>query len=323
MFWHGGMQIQIEQTKAALEKIGVDVEYFRWWDETQTGEILHFFGRTPTGLLRAAQGKGMKVVQAELLTGQGSRPLWKHRLHWAAIRVLGLAMPHSVVDHFHWDSYRLADACVALTPWEAQLMVEVFGAPRERVHVVPNGVEECFLQSSPRIRGTWLVCTATITERKRVLELARSAVRAEVPVWVIGKPYNDSEPYARQFARFAQEHSAYVRFEGAVSDRVRLAEIYREARGFVLLSAVESLSISALEAAACECPLLLSDLPWARTVFGDSASYCPLGSVRVTARRLRQFYDQAHTAPRPPRPVDWLQVARQLTTVYESVCASR
>jgi glycosyltransferase involved in cell wall biosynthesis len=141
-------------------------------------------------------------------------------------------------------------------------------------------------------------------------------------LWVIGKPYNDSDPYARQFAKFAQDHSAFVRFEGPVSDRVRLAEIYREARGFVLLSAVESLSISALEAAACECPLLLGDLPWARTAFGDSASYCPLGSVRVTARRLRQFYDQAHTVPRPPRPAGWLQIARQLTAVYESICAS-
>ena len=91
------MQIQIEQTKAAPEKIGVNVEYLRWWDETQTGEILHFFGRTPTALVRAAQAKGMKVVQAELLTGQGSRPLWKRRLHWAAVRVFGLAMPRGAV----------------------------------------------------------------------------------------------------------------------------------------------------------------------------------------------------------------------------------
>ena len=29
---HGGLQIQIEQTKAALEKIGIEVEYLRFWD---------------------------------------------------------------------------------------------------------------------------------------------------------------------------------------------------------------------------------------------------------------------------------------------------
>ena len=32
---HGGLQSQIEQTKGALERIGVDVEFLRWWDEQQ------------------------------------------------------------------------------------------------------------------------------------------------------------------------------------------------------------------------------------------------------------------------------------------------
>ncbi len=55
MLTHGGGQIQIEQTIAGLEKIGVAAEYLRWYDENQTGDVLHFFGRIPTGLLRLAQ----------------------------------------------------------------------------------------------------------------------------------------------------------------------------------------------------------------------------------------------------------------------------
>ncbi len=51
------------------------------------------------------------------------------------------------------------------------------------------------------------------------------------------------------------------------NNRSQLAEIYRPVRGFVRLSTKESVSLSALEAEACECPLLLSDLPWARTTF--------------------------------------------------------
>ena len=44
---HGGMLIQIRQTKAALEALGCQVEYLRWWDETQRANILHYFGRLP------------------------------------------------------------------------------------------------------------------------------------------------------------------------------------------------------------------------------------------------------------------------------------
>src|ERR1019366_772376 len=37
---HGGEQVQIEQTKTALERAGVEVEFLRWWDAAkgdQTG----------------------------------------------------------------------------------------------------------------------------------------------------------------------------------------------------------------------------------------------------------------------------------------------
>ena len=41
---HGGLQIQIVQTRDALSKLGVETDYVRWWDDRQTGDLLHFFG---------------------------------------------------------------------------------------------------------------------------------------------------------------------------------------------------------------------------------------------------------------------------------------
>ena len=32
---HGGFQTQIVQTKVALERIGVEVDWLRWWDDEQ------------------------------------------------------------------------------------------------------------------------------------------------------------------------------------------------------------------------------------------------------------------------------------------------
>ena len=321
---HGGTQTQIEQTKAALEKIGVEVEFLRWWDDSQRGDILHYFGRPPLPLTILAQQKGMKVVLADLLTAQGSRPRWKHWLHRAAQRVLRATLPASLTAGVTSESYRVADACCALTPWEAHLMRFIFGAPSERVHVLPNGVEAEFFQASKRTRGSWLVCTATITPRKRVVELAEAAVQARTPIWIIGKPYAESDPYHGRFMKIANTNRDLVRFEGPVNDRARLAEIYREAHGFVLLSTMESLSLSALEAAACECPLLLSDLPWARVTFADDASYCPITrDAASTAKSLREFYDAAPTLPPPPKPKTWIEVAQQLKGLYGELVAGK
>ena len=321
-FAHGGFQVQIEQTKAALEANGVEVEYLRWWDDAQKASIIHFFGAPPILYLSYALQKGFRVVAAPLLTATGSRPPWKLWIQRVLIAAARRTMPGIITGRFAWESYRRSDACVALTSWEGHLMSYLYGAPRNRVHVVPNGVEEVFLNSQPVARGPWLVCTATITERKRVLELAEAAVRAQTPVWIIGKAYSDSEPYAQKFLRLAREQPRWIRYEGAIGERTRLARVYREARGFALLSTMESLSLSALEAAACECPLLLSDLPWARTTFNDSAAYCPVAATGRTVAALRRFYDAAPGLKPPPKPLSWSDVARQLKGLYERLLST-
>jgi glycosyltransferase involved in cell wall biosynthesis len=316
---HGGAQIQIEQTLSALKAAGVEAEPLRWWDASQSGDIIHHVGRMPAELIRLAHQKNIKVVMAELLTATGSRSRRELALQKFLTGILRKVLPATFAGRMDWDSYRLADACIALTPWEAHLMSYLFGAPKERVHVVPNGVEDVFLNSAAAVRGPWLVCTSTIVERKRVLELARAAVIAQTPLWVIGKPYSDADPYAQQFSALAKRHPQIIRYEGVIQDRALLAHIYREARGFVLLSAMESLSLSALEAAACECPLLLGDLPWARSAFGDHASYCPVGGPERAAGYLRKFYDDAPSLKPPPKPASWPEIARQLKAIYEQV----
>ena len=320
MLAHGGMQIQIEQSMAALGKLGVSVEPLRWWDEAQSGDVLHHFNRIPTHLQRMAQAKGMKVVMSAFLSGLGARPAWQRFLQKQVFRAIRPVSPRSLRDRFAWDSYRSLDAMLAMTPYEASLLTGIHNAPPSRVHIVPNGVEEVFLKGQPVQRGPWLVCTATITELKGVLKLAQMAVRAEVPIWIIGKAYSDKDGYTRDFIEYARQNATLVRYEGPIGDRERLARIYREARGFVLLSNWESLSLSALEAAACRCPLLLSDLPWAHDAFKDKAAYCPVNEpLAASAEVLRRFYQSAPNLEPPPTPLSWLEVGAQIKAVYDLI----
>jgi glycosyltransferase involved in cell wall biosynthesis len=321
---HGGHQIQILRTLAALEANGVQVEPVRWWDENQTGDLIHYFGRMPAEHIRLAHQKNIRVVIGELLTAQGSRSESQLRRQKIISRTVEKFAPANFVAAFNWESYRLADAVIAMTPWEKHLMNYLFGAPLEKIFIVPNGVEEVFLTAPKTPRGQWLACTATITPRKRVLELAQAAVRAQTPLWIIGKAYTESDPYVRQFYALAKQHPQLICTDSpTMSDRAGLAKIYRAARGFVLLSAMETRSLAAEEAAACECPLLLSDLPWARTTFENAATYCPLAkSVEATAQALRKFYDAAPDLPLPPKPPTWNEIGRQLKTIYERILAA-
>jgi len=316
---HGGFQIQIEQTRAALKQVGVEVDFLRWWDDGQAGDIIHYFGRPFTSYVDLAHRKSIKVVFTALHSSLGIRSAWKRRAQKALIRTAEKVLP-SFLERLSWESYRAADACIALTPWEAQLVREMFDAPPDKVYVVPNGVEEVFFAPRMAPSGKWLVTTASILPVKRIVETARAAVLAETPYWVIGKPMGENEAYYRDYSELCRANPKILRYEGPIADRAKLAEVYREARGFILLSDWESLSISALEAAAAQCPLLLSDLPWARTAFGDQASYCPTGSsTNATAESLRQFYANAVTLKPPEKPKRWVEVAQQLKAIYESL----
>ena len=316
---HGGFQAQIEQTKKGLETEGLEVEWLRWWDANQTGDIIHYFGRPTAAYIQAAHAKGLKFVMAELLTGLGSRSRPQRLIQKALVQAAQRFLPKDFSARLGWEAYREADACVALTEWERKLMISTFRA--RHVHVVPNGVEEIFLCSEPVKREDSLVCTATITPRKNVLKLAQAAVQAQTPLWIIGEPYTVEDSYFKNFLEFTRCHAEILRYEGGIRDRRQMAQAYRKARGFVLLSTMESLSLSALEATACECPLMLSNLPWARTTFGDNATYCSASSSTVEiARALRSFYDSAPTSPLPEKPKTWRGIARDLHGIYGLVC---
>ena len=320
MLAHGGFQIQIEETKKALEEVGVEVEWLRWWDASQKGDVVHYFGRPSNAYIDFAHQKGLNVVMSELLTGLGSRSSIQRRLQKSLMILSRQLLPSAFTARMAWDSYQKADAIVALTSWEKQLMVEMFDAPCEKVHVIPNGVEEVFFEKADKLTesGKWLVCTATITERKRVLELSEAAILAKTPVWVIGTPYSKQDPYYLRFLEIVKESEGMVRYEGGISDRQQMAEIYRSARGFVLLSTMESLSLSALEAAASGCPLLLSDLPWARGTFAEHACFCADSSLAVMTRSLRAFYDLPHHPISLP-PARWRDVATSLRDLYQEI----
>ena len=319
---HGGQQIQVEHTMAALQANGVEVEPLRWWDARQTGDLIHYFGRMSCEHIRFAHQKGMRVVMAELLTGPGSRTKGQLRIQRMVKTLVKRFAPGGLILSFNWESYQLADTIVANTVWEGHLMEYLLDADPQKIVVVPNGIEEVFLKTPVVERGPWLVCTATIAGRKRVLELARAAVAAMTPLWVIGKPYTEQDSYARQFLALARQNPTIIRYEGGIQDRQKLAEIYRAARGFVLLSTMETLSLSADEAAASGCPLLLSDLPWARFTFREGASYVSINAdTSATAAALRRFYDAAPQLPLPRLPSTWFEIGRQLKTIYELTLA--
>lgn len=322
-FAHGGVQIQVEQTMAALQGQGVEASPLPWWDDTFSPDLIHFFGKPALSYARLVKQKQIRLVVADLLTSQGSRGALQ-RIPFSIICFLDRLVGGRLRQKLGWSVYDLADACICLTPWEASLVRNMYGARHARIQIVPNGVERVFLEDQGKqARGDYLVTTVTITPRKRVVEMVRAAALAKVKLRVIGKPYHSQDPYFLLFLQTVREARPWVEYVGAIEDRAHLAREYRQAAGFILLSAMESQSLSALEAAACGCPLLLSDLPWAQSSFGPEASYAPLAPEEKTAPFLRRFVEGISNAPKVKRVSSWDDVASRLVEIYREAITSR
>lgn len=311
--------LRIEQTKSALEAGGVEVEFLRWWDEGQRGDLFHYFGRPTGAYFELARQKQIRFVLADGLTGLGSGPPGSRVAHKALRHLARSCLPPSVIQgRFGWACYTLADACIALTPQAGQWMIEMYSASPERVHGVPDGVDPIFLNAPPTPRGEWLVAPVPWAEPRLALDLAEAAVLARTPLQFVGKVREEDRD--GPFLQRVRDNPSLLRYEGDPGNPTARASNYRQARGFVGCTTEASLSPSVLEAAACACPLLLADGPWARSAFGESARFCRIpASAGCLAGILREFYDAAPGLPAAPRPPSWIEVGRRLKALYETV----
>ena len=318
---HGGLQVQIEQTSAALMRRGQKVGMLRWWDAQDVPELIHFFGLPSLAYLDRAKAKKTPLVVTHLLTTSCNRTparLFAQKL--VTRTLLSLRCLDSMSAKMGWLSLQRADAVVVGLEAEKRFLVNVWGVPAERIHKIPLGVHRAFLDEEKdhgkdlqTLPEKFLVSVGTICARKRSLEIARLAKAGGIPMVFVGKPLS----HDAYFSAFSSEiANSSVRYISHVSDPHKLASIYRRAAGFVHFSDGENWCLAAHEAAACRCPLLLPDQPWARERFNSQAAYWSEASFHT--QRLTAFFNSPPITKANNIP-DWDFVATALMQVYSQV----
>jgi len=320
---HGGAQIQIEQTKAGLEALGVEVEFLRWWDKDQRGDLIHYFGTASNSYQALAQSVGLPVVMTNLFAEPCNRS--KSRLRWQGRLievVLGIPVGRQVKNQLIWSTYRNATHNIVGLECEKFVLENAFLVPPERVSLVPLGLSENYLKAGSGHRDTGhLICTGTITRRKNSVELARLARAAGVPIRFVGRPYHPADDYWRQFQSLVD--GQFVQHAPHTDSELEMVRHLQSARGFVLMSQFENWCLSAHEAVACGLPVLVQDQTWSRERFGNQAHYFEtIGFSEENVRRLKRFYAEAPGLAAPTIKLDsWTEVAAQIKTIYEKVLA--
>jgi glycosyltransferase involved in cell wall biosynthesis len=308
----GGGEIQLLHYARALPALGVEVLLHDLWQPAYDRvELVHFFSTMggSVHLCGYLHRRGLPlVVSASLWLS----PETRHLYPLGEIRDQ-LSLARAVVTNSHAESERLAS---------------LLGLPRERLHVVRNGIDDRFAEPVPAalfaertgIAGPFVLNVGNLEPRKNQLRLARAVRRLGLPLVLIGHLRDPA--YA---AEVLGEGGPGLRHLGALAhDDPLLRAAYAACAVFALPSTLETPGLAALEAAACGARLVVTEEGSTREYFGDEALYVQPEDVDGIAAALAAALEappQKGLGSRIARDYRWSAAGAELKAVYQAVLA--
>ena len=199
---------------------------------------------------------------------------------------------------------RAASRVIAVSEFTAREVEEVLRVPRERLHVVPNGVDPAFTPDGPRAEGDYVLAVGTLEPRKNLRRTIEAARRVGVELRIVGdRGWGDVEPGVGWLGRVGDDE---------------LAPLYRGARCLVYPSLYEGFGIPVAEALACGTPVVTSrDSAMAEIAQGTAVLVDPEDVASIAA-------GIAEAVERPVegyRPTSWDEAAAGTLAVYREAAA--
>ncbi len=309
----GGGEVQLLQTKAHLEKLGIPVKLFDpWQDKLKDYDLIHTFGSVKDCLpvMRAAKEAGIKNVLSTICWYS-----WKSAWHtYPEFKKRAVSMARHAAKTFFpfWPSERremmlLADALLPNSESEAAQLKSYFGVPAGKIAVVPNGVDGSFSGADPKSFTEkygfrdFVLCVGRIEPRKNQLGMVRALSGLKMPVIFIGTYVPQYRAYYDQCLK---EAGSNIHFLGAMPHGSGLlASAYAACNTFVLASWLETPGLAALEAGLAGAKIVITQEGATREYFGGHALYAD----PANARDIREKTAAAHAAAPDPALKEHIQ----------------
>jgi glycosyltransferase involved in cell wall biosynthesis len=209
---------------------------------------------------------------------------------------------------------RAARRVIAVSEFTASELERVLRVPRERISVVPNGVDDVFTADGGRTDGDYVLALGTLEPRKNLARTVDAAGRLGIELRIAGAPGWGG----------VDVRGAHVTWLGRVDD-AELAMLLRGARCLIYPSLYEGFGIPVLEAMACGTPVVTSRGGATEEVAGGAAVLVdPLDSADIAAgieRAERERATLREAGLTRARAFTWDETARLTQAVYEEAAA--
>ncbi|MDS3860569.1 glycosyltransferase family 1 protein [Thermosynechococcaceae cyanobacterium BACA0444] len=184
-----------------------------------------------------------------------------------------------------------ADAMLTVSQTEAKAILDVYPQAKSRLYPIPNGhwPDDLDLEAIAPMKPIgrpFMLAVGTLSARKNLTGILKAAEQVNQQksldfVMVGGRP----SIYQAIQLELPTSLKDRVHFVGTVDDRT-LISYYKAAQGLVYPSFYEASGLPPLEAMACGCPVIVSDIPALKERCQEAAIYCQASSPETIAEAI-------------------------------------
>lgn len=313
----GGFQIQVYQIFEELKSLGVDVVWHNFENSNLDGvDILQVMSTDTSmiSMMKRARNKGVKVVLTPM---QGSRTKSNRYLKTclSLSKIPQLCTTHKMT----YDTIHCADYLTPLCSYEANRMTEVYGFDKNKITVIPNGLDKGYFDNEladvELPFENYLLTIGRVESNKNQLTLIEVAKTLNMNLIIVGEPGNGGPSYLQKCKSIAGDN---VCFWGLEKNQKVLKQLYRHAALTVIPSYSEMLPLVAFESLSQKTPVVCTNRCGIAddTIPGLFFSDIDLASLEKAVSQACQFDRRGITEQ---GIYSWTDIAKKYVEVYEKL----
>jgi len=318
----GGLEIQCKNTKQALLNKNINIKDFSFWDTSIDYDILHIFGNPAylSDIVHLAKVKNIKVVISSIMGYQG-----KFRAKYG-LNSLIKHIPISTDAKRSTQMFNDADAIIGVTELDQFNLIHNFKINRNKVYIVPNGVNKEFFNSSTKLFKdkykiqNFCLCVGSICRRKNQINLIHALKKLKLPGVFIGSPVQYEDEYLNRFKKLLLKSNLFLWIPYIEHEDSLLHSAYAASKLVCLPSFAETQSLSALEACAAKKPLILADMPYAKQKPFEDTIKCKPNNINDIAEKIRiVFKNPQNFITNLSEIYTWDNIACEIIKIYSKL----
>ena len=185
---------------------------------------------------------------------------------------------------------------ITVSEYSKKEISDYFGVDKDKISIVYNGVDNKFKPKKLPNQDRYILGVSSVAYHKNIIRLIESFLLLKnnyIKLYIVGSL--NKKIYGKESLKIINlaKKNQNIKYLGRVDDD-KLIELYSNAVCFVYPSLYEGFGIPPLEAQACGCPIVISDIPVFKEVYANSALFFNPYDPEDMAKKIENIIDSSN-----------------------------